>query len=264
LVVVIAVFVIMLVYPPFHVVTDKGVEDNMGYGLIFDPPKRGYIGATVNVLMLLIQWLGVLIAGGLAFFLNKSLSQETQGSSFDFRNESTPPPQPHVTSGNESIANSYSQKKQDPIGGMGGWLLLLVIQMMIIGPFLGTGQIYGDFKEAEHQYPALTMLDEWRSYKQATWCLFLGFAALSIYGGWGLARGNKWIVVKRAKIILWVIGPAALVVRELLPIISFGKANAEITQFAGAFIASFIVSAIWTAYLSKSKRVRNTYSNRDE
>ena len=44
----------------------------MGYGFILNPEFYSTgIGATVNSGMLLVQWVGVLILGGLAFFLLK-------------------------------------------------------------------------------------------------------------------------------------------------------------------------------------------------
>lgn len=64
-----AVFVAMIAYPPFHVVGINGVVFNMGYGWIFDPPQRGYMTATVNISMLLTQWIGVLVVGVIAFFV---------------------------------------------------------------------------------------------------------------------------------------------------------------------------------------------------
>lgn len=74
LVAVIVIIMGMIVYPPFQVVAKNGIVINMGYGLIIDPPKRGFITATVNVAMLLIQWVGVLIVGGIAFFMTKGAS----------------------------------------------------------------------------------------------------------------------------------------------------------------------------------------------
>ncbi|OIQ66505.1 hypothetical protein GALL_519220 [mine drainage metagenome] len=83
---------------------------------------------------------------------------------------------------------------------------------------------------------------------------------LSFYAGLGLAKGRDISVVKRAKIILWVIGPVASIVMGLfIPLAVFGKIESD-PQFFGAFIASVIVSAIWTAYLSKSRRVKATYA----
>lgn len=61
----------MLLYPPYRV---YGVGDyanslrDTGYALIFELPFR----ATVDIGTLLVQWVGVLIVGGIAFFLLKS------------------------------------------------------------------------------------------------------------------------------------------------------------------------------------------------
>jgi len=71
---VVAVLMAMIAYPPFHVVAKNSAVFNMGYGWIFDPPKRGYVTATVNTFMLLIQWIGVLVVGMIGFLLAKGSS----------------------------------------------------------------------------------------------------------------------------------------------------------------------------------------------
>lgn len=63
----VAIVIGMLIYPPFHLVQANGVELNMGYGWIFDPPSRGYVTATVDVSMLLVQWIAVLVVSALVF-----------------------------------------------------------------------------------------------------------------------------------------------------------------------------------------------------
>lgn len=144
--------------------------------------------------------------------------------------------------------------------GVGGWLLLLVIGMMVLGPLLGAGRIGVDILDVEHQYPQLVSLDQWKTYKSATWWTFLGFAAISFYGGLGLARGKDWSVVTRAKAILWITGPVLSIVMDVwIPILILGEGVAGNPQFIGAFLMSAIAAGIWTAYLSKSKRVQTTY-----
>ena len=166
------------------------------------------------------------------------------------------PPDP----GKDVAGSAQSQDKQGP-SGIGGWLMLLVIGMMVLGPLFGAGGINAGIMTVERQYPHLVSLDQWITFKSATWWTFLGVAALSFYGGWGLARGKDWSVVNRAKWILWISGPVgSLVMGVLIPIIIVGESNAGDGQFVGAFIAQVIAAGIWTAYLSKSKRVRNTYS----
>lgn len=58
----------MLLYPPFQLTGYGGRVAGAGYSWLFEPPGR----ATVDVAMLVVQWLGVLIVGGIAFFLLKS------------------------------------------------------------------------------------------------------------------------------------------------------------------------------------------------
>jgi hypothetical protein len=58
----------------------------------------------------------------------------------------------------------------------------------------------------------------------------------------------------------WITGPVTSTVLALItPLMIFDEAEAGDPQFIGALIGSIIVASIWTAYLSTSKRVRNTY-----
>lgn len=74
LITVIVTIITMLIFPPFQVINRWGVAYNMGYGWLFSPPmSMGMVTANVNITMLIIQWLGVLIVGGIAYFLSKNL-----------------------------------------------------------------------------------------------------------------------------------------------------------------------------------------------
>ena len=143
--------------------------------------------------------------------------------------------------------------------GVGGWLLLLVLGLMFLGPLMGAGRINTELISAEARYPNLKALEAWNHFKSASWWSFLVVCCLSFYAGWGLAKGRDPSVVKRAKILLWIIGPvASLVMGVLIPLVIYGKIESD-PQFFGSFVASIVVAAIWSAYLSKSRRVRLTY-----
>ncbi len=71
----------MFLYPPFNLIAKNGTVLNMGYAWIFEPPRRGYLVANVNTAMLLIQWIGVIVVGGLIFVLAKSPSKSSESSS---------------------------------------------------------------------------------------------------------------------------------------------------------------------------------------
>jgi hypothetical protein len=63
-----AVVLIMLIYPPYVI---RGVNDivrESGYAFLFDLPLR----AQVDVLTLLVQWVGIMVAGAIAFFFFKA------------------------------------------------------------------------------------------------------------------------------------------------------------------------------------------------
>jgi hypothetical protein len=71
----------MFLYPPFNLVAKNGTVLNMGYAWIFEPPRRGYFVSNVNTAMLLIQWIGVIVVGGLIFVLAKSPSKDSESPS---------------------------------------------------------------------------------------------------------------------------------------------------------------------------------------
>lgn len=74
-----SVVLLMLIVPPFHVQV-RNTTFNMGYTFILDPPKRGYITASVNIGMLLVQWVGTLLLTALAFFMLKSSEKSGENS----------------------------------------------------------------------------------------------------------------------------------------------------------------------------------------
>ena len=59
------VILAMLLYPPYKIVGGTGFIRGSGYEWIFNLPYA----ATVDVLTLLAQWVGVLIGCGIAFFV---------------------------------------------------------------------------------------------------------------------------------------------------------------------------------------------------
>lgn len=152
---------------------------------------------------------------------------------------------------------------QSNSSGVGGWLLLLVLGLTILGPFTGIGRIILGIKSIENTYPAIITTANWGIYKTAIVCAFVLFSCLSIYAGSGLITRRDYLIVTRTKIILWVIGPIATMVLGLIvPLLTFGNAVHIVgPKFIGNMIASCGAAAIWTFYLSKSKRVEATYGN---
>ncbi len=156
--------------------------------------------------------------------------------------------------------NSAESGTADTSAGVGGWLLFLICGLMFLGPLIGAGLINGDLMTAESTYPQLVANASWGNFKSATWWSFLIVCCFSFYCGYGLLKRRDHQVVRQAKILIWVIGPVAnIIMGIILPLAVFGKMEAD-PQIFGALIGSSIVAAIWTAYLSKSKRVKATYA----
>ena len=63
-----AVVLVMLLYPPYVIRGTNNVIFESGYAFLFDLPRRGQ----VDVATLLAQWVGILAAGAIGFFLFKA------------------------------------------------------------------------------------------------------------------------------------------------------------------------------------------------
>lgn len=148
--------------------------------------------------------------------------------------------------------------KAEPTG-VGGWLWLLIVGMVVLGPLAGAGQIYDEIIKLEEQYPSITSIAAWKSYKSWTWWQYIFFSGMSIYGGHCLVRDRNLRVVNQAKAILWMTGPLAELIMAVIFVSIIGNSEFNESRFIGGLLASIIVASIWTVYLSKSKRVRNTY-----
>jgi hypothetical protein len=145
------------------------------------------------------------------------------------------------------------------VSGVGGWLLFLIVGLMWIGPLIAAGVTNSGIRAAETEFPALKATPAWRTFTSTTWWTFLALWCLSFYAGLGLARGRDRAVVFRAQIVLWLLGPGGVLLRGIvIPFLAFGRL-APLSQLLGWLIASTAAAAIWSLYLSKSRRVRVTY-----
>lgn len=150
--------------------------------------------------------------------------------------------------------------RNDGPHGVGGWLALLVVGMLVLGPLLGIGRTYVEFASIEHQYSELASLADWSSFKTAEWVVLLIFCGISIYGGHGLATKRTPDAVSRAKLVLWFNYPIGIVVTAMIiPALMLPGGGKAAATAIPSLLASLIAVAIWTAYLNRSKRVKNTY-----
>lgn len=147
------------------------------------------------------------------------------------------------------------------ISGVGGWLGFLVIALMILGPLLGFSTLTEVFRGAVDQFPQLAFSMQWQKYEQASWLIYVASAAISFSAGYRLWKNHSPESVKFAILAIWLAGPLGNVLYMVAAIIISGS-NAggnTIANMIGGTISTVIAAGIWTAYLMRSERVKNTY-----
>lgn len=143
--------------------------------------------------------------------------------------------------------------------GIGGWLLLLILGLLLIGPVVALSRLVASINYAEVAYPILASLPEWRTYTVSMWAVQTAAVLLSIHAGWRLLKENTVAAVRTARYTLWLIGPLSSALGGLfLPWAIFGRPDLS-AETLGALAGSALGAALWHAYLSRSRRVANTY-----
>lgn len=151
-----------------------------------------------------------------------------------------------------------------PLYGVRGWLFALVAMMTTIGPLVAMSRVHAGFTVTERHLEALAPMAPWVQAKLAAWSALAGFELLSVAGGILLMLGRGRGSVRLAAGAIWLSGPVALAVINLL-IPAWISGNLDfvddyfLSGFKGPLIASVAVAAGWTAYLARSRRVRVTY-----
>jgi hypothetical protein len=154
---------------------------------------------------------------------------------------------------------SYSNSGTERYDRVGGWLLLLCVLLTILGPLAtayslvaGYAQLQGLFEET----PGLS------TFYNMNFVLNIGLGLFSLWAGFSLwtkmagavERAKKYLLARVAYTVILYFLPAMSGLPEEM---STGIQN----EILAASTFSFIYIAIWYLYLTKSKRVRETYQN---
>lgn len=145
--------------------------------------------------------------------------------------------------------------------GIGGWLLFLIVILIFISPLRNIGETISAISDAEKTYPGLLYIRRWMNYKAVLWVI-VGLAVLvSVGAGIRLRFLHKPQSVTLAIGALWFCGPISfcLVVIANFLLLDLPIADQFDASLTGTSIAIFIMAGVWTAYLKRSRRVRNTY-----
>lgn len=140
--------------------------------------------------------------------------------------------------------------------GIGGWLALLVVWMVAFRPVAG---VYMLSMMQAHSLANPTILENssWLINMSTFWMIFLIVAALSIYGGLRLWRDRSPAAVRTAIVILWIYSPVAAA--DLLIARAFLERRVPWPNAVLTIAINLAIAGVWTVYLMRSRRVRNTY-----
>lgn len=139
--------------------------------------------------------------------------------------------------------------------GVGGWLAFLIFSLTVLPLTLGTGTVYGTLAELRNIIPNPESNAAFQRVQGWLWTAHGVSVAPGLVAGWLLWKRRTWQTVPTVIALLWMgvfCGSAAAfyIVHEIAP---------GAPLFAESIKASF-PPAIWTVYLLRSKRVRNTYT----
>jgi hypothetical protein len=140
--------------------------------------------------------------------------------------------------------------------GIGGWLALLVFWMVVLRPVAGVYML-NQLQAGSLADPVIIENSSLLINTSTFWIIFLFVAALSIYGGLRLWRDRSPAAVTTAIVVLWIYSPVAAA--DLLIARQFLEGRVTWPNVVTTVTINIAIAAIWTVYLKRSQRVRNTY-----
>lgn len=146
--------------------------------------------------------------------------------------------------------------------GVGGWLGLLVITLLIVGPLLGFIHISTEFQSALKQMPQLENNSQWKLYSQVSWIIYSISATISIIAGYRLFKIYSYKSINFAIIAVWICNPVSKFIKIMSAMIisnNYTIGTAVEREFIQIF-TSILISFAWTMYLIRSERIKNTYN----
>jgi hypothetical protein len=157
------------------------------------------------------------------------------------------------------------KKRSEPKGkenlkGVGGWLAFLVFSLMFLGPLISVGRLASEFEKLERLSPDLLNRIDWSNYKITSWSMLAVGIAITFSAGYRLLKHHRPGTIK---FVIWCLWGTwiGLLFADVIATISIFNLSLEaiLPGLVKGVIASSMASGLWTWYLKKSVRVKNTY-----
>ena len=139
--------------------------------------------------------------------------------------------------------------------GIGGWLALLIFWLIVLRPL---GGVYLWWQMHETVQVQHVIGDDASPLVNTSifWLIVLTSAALSIYAGIGLLRQRSPGTVRAAITIIWITVPLGVLAGVVAR--AFFEGRMDIFVAATSLAVQVAFATVSTAYLLRSKRVKNT------
>lgn len=151
------------------------------------------------------------------------------------------------------------------VKGVGGWLAFLMISLAILSPLRNFFGFYVNVIVME-KVKHLAGNPLWTTYKVIVLVLMVLGCTLLILAAYRLWRDRVWRSVRFAIMAMWLagVGLDALALVVLFCVFGGGFAMVAWQNGIQGVLSGMVFPVIWTLYLLRSKRVRNTYRKESE
>jgi len=156
----------------------------------------------------------------------------------------------------EAKAPAETEQSRAGLRGVGGWLGFLIASLLVLSPLFSLG--FALLDDTADLYPELAQHPAWQSLTILSWTLVGISIAISFFAGWRLNFRHTASSVNIAIVSLWLIGPVRYLVEWVLLNSVVGIAIG-LQAYLADIVRSLIWTVLWTAYLLRSRRVKNTY-----
>jgi len=142
--------------------------------------------------------------------------------------------------------------------GVRGWLAFLAVSLFILRPLVLIFATLAGVSATESANPVLLTLAGWGTAKTITWVAVALQILCSGAAGWMLMIRFKPSTVTAVVALLWVGGPLLSLVCTAGVAAVLGVHLSDAID-PGELGKDLVYATVWTAYLKRSERVRNTY-----